>query len=98
MGSLAMSMFGADFLASGSAGPRIFECIPSPVNDNGRREANMPGTEHRHRWRYNEAGDGKTGSCCGLASCSSCEEKFAIHKANEQCGIGQSWVCASQHR
>jgi hypothetical protein len=82
----------------GNAGPRMFECHPSPVDDNGDLELGMPGTVHRRRWRYNEAGaEGKTGSCCNSFSCSACEEKFTIQALRAECGLGEGWLCASQH-
>merc|ERR1719277_2182262 len=80
-------------------GSRTFECHPPPVDDSGRREAGMPGTEHRRRWSYDKAGaEGKTGSCCNYFSCNSCEESYAIQNNQIQCGFGEYWLCASQHR
>jgi len=96
-GSLVDGGMFADSVASGGA--RAFECLPSKVDENGRRKAGMPGTEHRRRWRYDEDGaEGKTGSCCGIRSCNSCEENFAIRSDKVQCGLGELWLCASQHR
>jgi len=96
-GSAAMSMFDADAWASLTVGQRTFECIPTLVNDNGRPEKGMPGTEHRRRWKYNKALDGETGSCCGLLSCNSCSESHSIRRTNQHCGFGQNRICASQH-
>merc|ERR1712151_23881 len=96
--SSSANSFGASN-SMGSAGARTFECLPSKVDHNGRREEGLPGTEHRRRWRINEDGaDGKTGSCCDYRSCNSCEENFAIRNDQMQCGLGEYWVCASQHR
>merc|ERR1712048_1057137 len=96
--SSSANSFGASN-SMGSAGARTFECLPSKVDHNGRREEGLPGTEHRRRWRINEDGaDGKTGSCCGYLSCNSCEENFAIRNDQMQCGLGEYWLCASQHR
>merc|ERR1712048_595478 len=75
-----------------------FECHPSPGDNNGDLELGMPGTVHRRRWRYNEPGaEGKTGSCCNHFSCSACEEKFTIQALRAECGLGEGWLCASQH-
>jgi len=83
----------------GSAGARQFECFSSEKDSNGPREEGMPGTQHRRRWRFNEDGaEGKTGSCCGYFSCTSCEENFAVRNTQMQCGPLEFWVCASQHR
>jgi len=95
--SSANSFSGGNSL--GSAGARQFECLPSKKDSNGPRKEGMPGTEHRRRWRFNEDGaEGKTGSCCGFRSCTSCEENFAIRNTQMQCGITEFWLCASQHR
>merc|ERR1712084_29408 len=85
--------------SAGSGGARTFECLPSKTDSNGALEDGMPGTEHRRRWRINADGaEGKTGSCCGFRSCNSCEDSFAIRNTQMQCGFGEFWICASQHR